>query len=154
MKTKSLFQSLVVLLVVGLLTTSCYREDGVFSTLPLPEEDEELVDDTESALSGVRMTLQVPEIANGRVKFVGAVVENSLNNEVSYGFMWFDQSGGDPERVEIGRTVTTLSYSLEVDDIPYNTHFTACVIAVDPVSQDMIASGEISFIVPEPDADK
>ena len=154
MKTKTFLRSLLVLSIVAMLMTSCYREDGVFSSLPMPDEDEELIENNESPLNGVRMTLQQPEVENGRVKFVGAVVENPLNKDLTYGFMWFERHGDDSGQVEIGRTLTTLSFSMEVDDIPYDTYYTACVLAIDPETEHTIAAGELAFIVPKPEVDK
>lgn len=160
MKTKSLFQSLLVLTIVGLLTTSCYREDGEFSTLPLSDEEEVIdpVEDTTPGINDVRLTFQPPEINDGVVKFVGAMVSNPLEKELTYGFMWFKpedpESVNNPEMLKIGSTEHVLTYSAEVDTIPYGTYYTACVFALDEETGEMTAAGEIAFIVPRPGADK
>ena len=147
---------MLAIVVLGLLMTSCYREDGEFSTLPLPDgEDEEIVINDGFSVYDVQMTLQTPEIIDGRVKLVGAIVNNPTDKELVYGFMWFDESNPvNVSKKEVGTSAEELIYFAELEGIPADDDYVACVFVLDQETGETAAAGEITFTIPKREVDK
>lgn len=148
MKKLSIFKPVFFAAFCAFLLTACFSERIVdLGARP--------VDDVIIVSNDVEVTTNAPDITKDPVKFLGDIsVNTEVQEEVSYGFFWYDpndpQSADKPNRIDVGKTSETIAFSTLVTGLPQEKDLIVCAFIERNNQTEMTIGDEVPFVVPKP----